>query len=82
MEAIESLLSKAALVEGEDSGGTLGKISDCAYEFPEARDELAEALEAYAQRARTRKERYRASSAAAEIRAIAMLETLSSDTYL
>lgn len=79
MDTSGSALTKMASRSLEESEETIRKLAECAYEFPESRDDLAETLEAYAQKARTGRERARASSAAAEIRAITMLEILSSE---
>ena len=54
----------------------LAKLSEYAYNYPESRAELAEAIEAYAQRTNTEAQKYTAISTADEIRAIEMLEIL------
>ncbi len=80
METRESLLSMEETgFGGRENEDTFRKLAECAYEFPESREEMAAALEAYAERAKTSKERNRASSIATEIRAITMLETLASE---
>lgn len=57
----------------------LARLSEYAYDYPESRTELAETIEAYAQRTEAEAKKYTAILTADEIRAIEMLEILCSE---